>query len=216
MKMKKQDKFIEAQKRVILIHGYNSSPKVFNDIKDDLQSKGVIVYPLTYNSAKDYKAWLRHINKKINEIQDKENLYVVGHSLGGALALYLSQKHKFKGLVTINSPVYIRNHFLINLLAKTLSRKYKKFRIKRVTYSLESVRSIFQFLNKVKEASTNTLDSALIIQSKKDKVVNPRSAKILYNHIEIENKQLVNAGFGHSPLSQPPIINTITGFMGLA
>lgn len=205
---------ILKQKKVILIHGYNGSPKVFKDIKDSLEAKGVKVYSVKYDSRKDFEKWIKTIERKIKQVGGVENLYLVGHSLGGSLALYLSKKYKFKGIISINSPVYLKKLILIKLLVKALNKK-KEVTIRKIQYSVDSVKSVLNFLNELKDVTIDSLDSALVIQSKKDKVVNPKSAKILYNHINSEHKQLVNVGYGHTPLSQPNVINSIMGFMGI-
>jgi len=211
-----ESNIVEKQIRVILIHGFQSSPKVFREIKHRLKSAGVVVYTLKYDSDKGYDGWINSIDKELKEV-NSEDIYVIGHSLGGSLALYLSNRHNFKGVITINSPIYIRKHFLIKLLVKILNRskKFKKITMKNVKYSLESVASLFDFLKELRITKINSLNSALIIQSKRDRVVNSRSAKILYRNIDSDNKQLVKIGSGHTPLSQPEVIRSVIGFMGI-
>lgn len=213
---KMKSNIVKKHVGVILIHGFQSSPKVFHTIKHRLKCIGVVVHTVKYNSDKGYDAWINSIDKELKEV-NAEDVYVIGHSLGGSLALYLSKRYRFKGVITINSPIYVRKHFSLKLLARILSRfkRFKKITIRNVEYSLESVVSLFDFLNEFRITRINSLNSALIIQSKKDKVVNARSAKILYHNIDSDNKQLVKIGYGHTPLSQPDVIRSVIGFMGL-
>ena len=202
--------------RVVLIHGFNGNPRVFKDIKKNLEELGAIVETIRYDSNKTFSSWIKMIDSKISK-HNPEELYIIGHSLGGSLALYLSQKYKFKGLVTINSPVYLRKHILIKVLTKIIRRfkKVKKVAVRDVKYSLDSVVSLFDFLNSIGTMKVDSLQSALIIQSRKDGIVNPKSARIIYERINISQKQLINVGQGHSPLDQQPVINAILGFLGL-
>ncbi len=211
-----ESNIVEKHVRAILIHGFQSSPKVFRKIKHRLKSMGVVVHTIKYNSDKGYGTWIKSIDKKLKEV-NAEDIYVIGHSLGGSLALYLSKRYRFKGVIAINSPIYVRRHFPIKLMVKILSRfkRFEKITIRNIEYSLESVVSLFDFLNKFRITRINSLNSALIIQSEKDKVVNAKSAKILYRNINSDNKQLVKIGFGHTPLNQPDVIKSVIGFMGL-
>ncbi|HIH17245.1 MAG TPA: hypothetical protein HA282_00775 [Nanoarchaeota archaeon] len=205
----------QEQVKVLLIHGYNGNPKVFADIKRRLKGRA-LVETVRYDSSKPFPDWIKSIDRRINK-HNPEDLYVIGHSLGGSLALYLSQKYKFKGLVTINSPVYLRKHTFIKVLTRVL-RRFKhanKVALKNAKYSLDSVSSLFDFLGSIGKMKVDSLHSALVIQSRKDGVVNPRSARIIYERIQIPRKQLVNVGRGHSPLDQPQVISTILGFLGL-
>lgn len=205
----------QKQVKVLLIHGYNGSAKVFADIKKRLKGLA-LVETIRYDSSKTFFSWIRAIDRRIQK-HNPEELYVIGHSLGGSLALYLSQKYKFKGLVTINSPVYLRKHTLIKVLARVLRRfkRVEKVAVSNVNYSLDSVSSLFDFLGSIGKMRVDSLHSALVIQSRKDGVVNPRSARIIFERIQIPQKQLVNVGRGHSSLDQPQVISTILGFLGL-
>ncbi len=202
--------------RVVLIHGFNGNPRVFKGIKKELQDLGAVVETIKYDSSKTFSSWIKAIDRKLS-LHNPEEMYVIGHSFGGSLALYLSQKYKFRGLVTINSPIYVRKHLLLKLLARTIRkfRKVERITIRNVKYSLDSVVSLFDFLNDLRKINVQSISSALVIQSKKDRVVNPRSARIIYERINIPQKQLINIGQGHSPLDQQPVINAILGFLGL-
>ena len=204
--------------RVVLIHGFNGNPRVFKDIKKNLEELGAVVETIKYDSSKTFSSWIKSIDRRLSlSSHDPEELYVIGHSLGGSLALYLSQKYKFKGLITINSPIYVRKHLLLKMLAKTFRRvkRVKKITVRNVKYSLDSVVSLFDFLGEIRKINVDSLSSALIIQSRKDGVVNPKSARMIYERIQIPQKQLINVGRGHSPLDQQPVINAILGFLGL-
>ncbi len=205
----------ENRVKVLFIHGYNGNPKVFADIKKRLKGHA-LVETVRYDSSKTFFSWIKAIDRRINKY-DPEDLYVIGHSLGGSLALYLSQKYKFKGLVTINSPVYLRKHTFIKVLTKVLRRfkRLNKVALKNAKYSLDSVSSLFDFLGSIGKMKVDSLHSALVIQSRKDGVVNPRSARIIYERIQIPQKQLINVGRGHSSLDQPQVISTILGFIGV-
>lgn len=206
----------KEQIKAVLIHGFNSNLEKFKELKRILKEKGVKVYSVSYSSYKNYREWLREIENQIRKIEDKHNVYVVGHSLGGSLAIYLCRKYKFKGIITINSPIYLKNQFLLNLFLKFFKKKnIREVTIKKAKYSVGSIESLFEFLKKIKDLRV-WADSALIIQSKKDKLVSPKSAKVIYENIIAKNKVLMNVGYGHNPLTQQSVINSIISFIGLA
>ncbi|MBU2496803.1 MAG: alpha/beta fold hydrolase [Nanoarchaeota archaeon] len=201
-------------KKALLVHGFNGSPDVFKEIRESLEERGILVYTVRYESTKPFQDWIKIIENKIKEIGNSEEIILVGHSLGGSLSLYLSQRHKFKGLVLINSPVYLKKGTLFKVLVKFFNKR-KEVEIRKVKYSMESIRSIFSFLDELKGKTVINSNSTLIIQSKKDYLVSNKSAKMIYNKINSENKQLVNIGSGHTPLNQPVVISSIMGFMGV-
>ena len=204
----------ENGKKALLVHGFNGNPDVFKDIRKNLKERGIKVYTVKYDSTKTLQNWIKSIENKINKIGNSEELIVVGHSLGGSLSLHLSQKYKFKGLVLINSPVYLKKSTLFKVLIKFFNKR-KEVEIRKIKYNIKSIKSIFSFLDELKDNSKFDSGSALIIQSKKDHLVGNKSAKYLYNKIQSGNKQLVNAGLGHTPLSQSVVINNILGFIGV-
>ena len=57
----------EKQVRVILIHGFQSSPKVFSKIRHRLKTMGVVVNTIKYNSDKCYDEWITSIDNELKE-----------------------------------------------------------------------------------------------------------------------------------------------------
>ncbi|OGL72727.1 hypothetical protein A3C96_02005 [Candidatus Uhrbacteria bacterium RIFCSPHIGHO2_02_FULL_60_10] len=96
-------------KTVVMFHGYAESPEKiwFPWLHRQLENAGVrvVATPLPNPLRPEFKAWFRAGRRSV-PLWD-ENTVVVGHSLGGVLALRLLEKaapKPIRGLVLVGSP----------------------------------------------------------------------------------------------------------------
>lgn len=80
-------------KKVLLLHGYNGFPEVFNWIKEELEKNGYKVimpnFPIQENVR--YNIWKEQLDKIYNDLNDE--LMVVVHSIGNPFLIrYLNIK----------------------------------------------------------------------------------------------------------------------------
>jgi len=101
---------------VVFIHGYMGSPRQFDKLSDAVYQQGYTVAGLLLpghgGSLKDfssstYKQWQSHVNSEVEKLSKSyKNIWLVGHSMGGLLAINAAVKHsKFvRGLFLMACP----------------------------------------------------------------------------------------------------------------
>ncbi len=99
-----------AKGDVLILHGWDSSSKsgFKPELVKDLKSKGYRPHAFDQpnTTAPKFEEWFKFAEEKIKNL-DKNNLSIVGHSMGGLLALKLAEKYKVKQLVLV-TPVGAR------------------------------------------------------------------------------------------------------------
>ncbi|RUM60683.1 MAG: esterase, partial [Persephonella sp.] len=83
--------------KVMYIHGFNSAGygNKINKLKEAFGDENVIALTLPYNPAKAIKL----LEFLIEAIREKDNLILVGTSLGGFYGLYLGAKYKIPSVL---------------------------------------------------------------------------------------------------------------------
>ena len=110
------DKYPDMSKNIIAIHGAFSTPTIYNYLKRELSE-------FDWNFV-DYSNITSNINKLITQILNdyentKKRYHVVGHSMGGLMALGLAGTPWVASITTIATPL---DGLEINLLQNYLSR----------------------------------------------------------------------------------------------
>lgn len=90
---------MKKQPTVLWIHGANQSKHSFKylSLKCGFKNQRFLSYSST-------KSFFSNLNNMINELTNSGPYFLVGHSLGGLYALYLSEKVKSLGGVSISTP----------------------------------------------------------------------------------------------------------------
>ncbi len=115
---------------VMLLHGFISSPVIFHDLIKELEENqidyqaplingfGIKRIQLLFSLTED--EWIRQVTEMYDVLSSQyENVSVIGHSLGGALALYLSQIRPVAHLVLIAPAIFpSKSQKIHNFLAK--------------------------------------------------------------------------------------------------
>ena len=89
---------------VFVFHGWEDDstkgfiPKLVKDLKEKGYEPKAFDQPNT--NAPKFEEWFKFAEEKIGKI-DENKLNIVGHSMGGLLALKLAEKHKIKKLVLV-------------------------------------------------------------------------------------------------------------------
>lgn len=84
---------------VVFIHGANASSRSFNYVKEHC---GITDFTdLSYNSADGFKHNLAGMREDLN---GKNDFYIVSHSLGGIYSLYLQKEFDVQGVISISTP----------------------------------------------------------------------------------------------------------------
>ena len=139
-----------SEKIAFFIHGFMGSPDQFKELMDIFVKNGFSVVstllPGHGNSETDFLKvtlddWETHIKNEILLLQNYGKIYLIGHSIGGLLALNLSMEIDVAGVIAISTPLKI---YLFNLKAYWRRIKFmclkKDSEIKKVYKDAMSIR----------------------------------------------------------------------------
>jgi hypothetical protein len=85
----------------VLIHGANSSGNSFNYILSQLELNKKDYTKIQYKSSDGF---FFNLEQMAHKVKDKENIIVVGHSLGGLYALHLTKLVNVVSGISISTP----------------------------------------------------------------------------------------------------------------
>lgn len=205
--------FLEGGKTgVLLVHGFTGTTSEMRPLALHLHELGYTVhapllaghgispeamertrYPDWVQSARDGYEWLS---------SRCERIYLIGHSMGGAIVLHLAADLPCAGVVTMCAPIFVtdRRAKWTWLLSRFVRWQHKKgSRSPHVekhlvhTYKktpLRCVASLMRFLKVVRGSLKCVQAPVLIMQSERDETVQPRSAEYIYQHVSSNKKQI--------------------------
>src|SRR5699024_8881960 len=130
-----------------------------------------------------------------------EEIVVIGLSLGGVLALKLSFLQKVKAVIPMCTPMSFDNEAQLTNGFKAHAREYKQLERKdeqtiekEIDEMFTETPSVFKSVETLITEVKGQLDSiyapAFVIQAKKDEMINPDSAKYIYEHLESLEKDI--------------------------
>ena len=168
-------------------------------------------------SRTSWRDWLDSAKSGLKRLKSQplERVFLIGLSMGGLLCLYLAQqeccrKQPAAGVVTLNSPIWLRDQrtrlaFWLRL-ANRLNRAWfsevnkhlrpvprEQANALRFAYDTVSPAAVSQLLGlilQVKKVLDRVKCPALVIQSREDETVSPRSAEFIYRRLGSREKRL--------------------------
>jgi len=204
---------------VLLLHGFTSTPDQFKELAVFLSDKGFSVFAplisghgtnpddLIKTSAEDWKKSAEEAYLKLKQISPK--IFIIGNSFGSNLGIWLLNNfsNEQAGIVTLGAPVFLRFHKILvfRLYAYGWLKKYYKKPARiyetdyidlndQVTYPViptKSLRDFFRFIKKETKPCLRKIKvPALICHSISDRVVRPKSATYIYEHIKSPFKKI--------------------------
>jgi|TARA_B100002003_G_C14083013_1_gene520997 carboxylesterase len=193
---------------VLMVHGLGASPYQTIDLANFLADKGVTVSSIRLQGHgtnlkdledKKWEDWYNDVEIGYNELKQKtEKTYVLGISLGTSLILNLAEHHELNGMIAIAPPIYLRDKKTIFVPMIRLFKKYHYFGVDQtqIGHAYENlptgtISEFMQLIKISKKQLSNIKDPILIIQSEKDTLVLPESAKYVYDTISSEQKELL-------------------------
>ncbi|MBS3151689.1 alpha/beta fold hydrolase [Candidatus Woesearchaeota archaeon] len=227
--------FIQRDREVgvLLIHGFTSSSKDFQGLAEFLAEKNITVYvpllpghgthPSDLKSTK-YEEWVDVAQQSL-DLLDTEKKFVLGYSMGGALALHLAAQNDLSGVISINAPMFLTSRYIpfipLIKLVETYVAKNSEDIIqfideKRVAYDSVPLASITEMQKLISIIQLPSItEPVLIFQADNDRIVSLESADYIYNNIRSDNKELIFlSNSTHSKINnQQDAFNTVYEFI---
>lgn len=199
---------------ILLLHGWTSPPDELLPLANYLNSFGYTVSAplLTGHGTKpeDLKGvtwhdWLHDSRKALEELKKyADKIFVGGISMGGNLAMFLSEDKNVSGIIAMGPSVKYKLHNLAKLsiffmgLTKTYRKKYyppwtrKKMGKRKVYpyYPIESAKTVVELAEETRRFLPRIEKPIFIMQSTADHMVSKKSPKIIFDGVKSKMKEI--------------------------
>ena len=212
---------------IIILHGWGHSADLWQNMKkklenagfeviaDDLPGFGSMAGKAIDFGIKDYANWFENQYK---EIITNEKIILIGHSLGGRIAIELAQNNPkwLEKLILIGTPgiyqptpktkllknlSFLKNLPLFGLLASSFNPEYESAKLSNLKETYQNVVGYDQ-----KSILYTIHSSTFLIWGEKDFVV-PISIALEMNKLILDSKLKLIPNSGHSPhLDSPDLL----------
>ncbi len=208
----------------LLLHGFSGMPIGLGELANHIEKLGLPYRSPTLrghgantpNALLDVKwtDWISDAEKAMSEVlEETEKVTIIGHSMGGMIALILAAKYsnKIDSIIVAGGSTKIVSPFgpgrPLNFLAPIVLRLKSKWDLKPVFTDPNSVRNdtgyewvptitflqLFELIKETQKRLPEVTVPTLILHSKNDSSNSPDGARILYSSIStpVEKKRLV-------------------------
>lgn len=201
---------------VLLLHGFTGSPSQMQWLGANLERDGFsVAIPTLCGHDTDpmdllqcsESDWLKQAGDALHSLQQSHKfVFVIGFSMGGAIALQLAAQEKFAGVITLAAPIKLewwREPF-VRLFHRWMPVRHKAYgpdiRDKSMlpdirTYWHYPTRALFCVFRLVRRARTLVPQiemPILVMQSRKDHTVPPGNARKIYERAGSTDKTLIH------------------------
>jgi carboxylesterase len=205
----------------LLVHGLNGSRSDMQELHEYLLVHGILsenmLLPGHGTHVRDmlslgWSEWAQAVQHELQVLKQRCNLvFLVGHSLGGALCLHVSAHEEVTGIVAMCAPLYLypwlepivglakRFTPLLPSLREDVRDPVARRRYTRDVYHwtpIAPVHSLMQFLPQLRTELPGVTAPALIMVAIHDHVVPASDGQAIYRLIGSHHKDLVT--FHHS------------------
>lgn len=194
----------------LMIHGFTSSPADLRPLSKYLHSLGYTVWELLLpghgacpaNLAQcGWQDWLRAVELELEKLKARgSQVWVLGFSMGGILAMLAAAHGGADGLVTIAAPIWPRpwqtrwafvlRHFRRYVQLGT-PRRYCQPSWRYEEVALASIAQLMQLIKRGKKALGAVTVPALMVQGCQDRTIRPQSAGYIYKRLGSRRKELI-------------------------
>jgi carboxylesterase len=199
---------------VLLLHGWTGSPAHMRDLGQRLNDAGyTVVGPLLAGhgttlddmATTGWRDWLGSAAEPAMDIlEGGDTLHLVGLSMGGIISLLLATSLDAASVTTINAPLLVRDRrsYLAGLYrgSKRIEHaeppvaappEMRKYQQQYNGTPLGTAAELADLIRAARRSLSKVTCPALIIQSKTDETVRPKSATIIYDGLGSADKGIV-------------------------
>ncbi len=201
---------------VLLVPVLNGNTNDMAELQDVLQAHGIVtknmLLPGHGSNVRDmlsigWEDWAQAVRDELNLLKEQSDVvFLVGHSLGGALALHIAAHEEIAGIVPICAPLHLQPWLkpvvsigkyllpLVPTIREDVRDPEARRRYTRDVYHwtpLQPVESMVRYLPQLRAELDHITAPALIITSLHDHVVPARDGREIYRLIGSREKHLV-------------------------
>lgn len=189
----------------LLIHGFGGSVHEVSPLAEYLEKKGYrVICPALKGHTGEredlrgitYHDWIESAEIALKElIATCEDIYLMGFSMGGLIAINLAVKYNVKGLITMNTPIYYWDfkRIYINIISDLKNNDYRNIHRYMKSSSNTTLSALLHFkllLTKTKPLIKKVKCPAFITQALDDDTVRKYSANYIHDRIGGKRKKL--------------------------
>lgn len=193
----------------LLVHGFTSTPMDVRPLSKHLHSLGFTcreaLLPGHGTNPEDmakygWRDWLGAVELELSQLKIKcSQVWVLGFSMGGILALLTAARNETAGLVTVSAPVWPRPQrakyaFFLQYvqkyaqLGKPGKNRFPSWRYEQV--AVKNVADLMALIRVGKRAISKVAVPALVVQAREDRTIQPRSAQYIYDNLGSCQKEI--------------------------
>lgn len=214
---------INFRKAVLIIHGfaggtYDEEALFFHlqpDLKFDVYNFTLPGHSTNLSNNISYNDWMKSVDEKIDELRKigYKNIYLIGHSMGGVLAVHAAIKNPEVKKVVLVAPAFrylamegdLRDKIIKSGpdILKTYDAKEVISRMLKV--SVNQTKEFMKFIDYSKNIPELLTVPTLIIQGQEDQVVPKESSKKLYEDLGCPRWLINVSGVNHDVFRGPKV-----------
>jgi len=189
---------------VVLVHGHTGNPAHFRPLAAELNSTGFTVTvprlaghgtsmeDMATTGARD---WVASARRAADDVADHSRIHLAGLSMGGLISLVLAAEVGAATVTTINSPLLVRNKTLyaapiVRFFVRKvewpdqdipdLDEEVRPYWLTYPGFYTSTAGGLLALMGRAVVAARRLAIPSLVIQSRTDETVDPRSANILH------------------------------------
>ncbi|MEJ8778788.1 alpha/beta hydrolase [Pseudogracilibacillus sp. ICA-222130] len=204
--------FEAGNRAVLLLHGFTGNSADVRMLGRYLQKQGYTCYaPILRGHGMEPEnlleatpaQWWEDVQNAYEHLQHLgyEEIAVAGLSMGGVLGIKLATEYKVTGLITMCSPMFFDNEHQLTDGFRMFAKQYKQFERKdrdtiatEVKEMMDQSRPMFtrikDFVKEVNGIVDLIYTPTMVVQARKDEMINPESANYIYDTVETDQKQI--------------------------
>jgi carboxylesterase len=195
----------------LLIHGFTGTPWALRELGFYLADRDITVAaPLLPGHGThpedllhvSWQSWVEESHRALNVLKKGcDKVFILGFSMGGAIALWLAAEEQVSGVITLSAPIQLTSwkiHLLPVIRPFITYWKKGKRSIRDLNpgmgydcYPIRAVDELIQMLMGVRDRLSRITCPVLILHARGDRRIPVQNAQWIYEGIPSHNKQIV-------------------------
>jgi carboxylesterase len=195
---------------ILICHGFNGTPQSMEYLGKKFADQGFTVYSIRLKGhgtheedmeSSTYQDWMNNVEEgycRLKQICRK--VFVIGQSMGGALALDLAAKFDCDGLITINAALLVPDYKPYRHLSAPRFIPDGKPDINdpeaiEITYSqvpIKAINELLSLMDRVKNEVQRVTCPVLLFHSPEDHVVPEHCSYEIYHQVSSKDKNMIS------------------------